>query len=267
MEAEINYYEHHIGDYDSDTAHLSWLEDMAYTRLIRLYYRKELPISCDVGDACRLVRAVSKEQRQAVESVLREFFTLRDDGWHQKRCDADVARFQAKAERNREVGKLGGRPRKVETQKEPPGLSVGSQKEPKQNPPQSPDPRPQTPAPEGQEKPPAPASPWLTVADLTADGLSTEVAVAWIAHRRTRKAKLTALAWRGFKAEVRKAGWQIEPAVLKAIARNWTAFEAEWVAKDSAGRAASPMTPDSKAARDAEARRILGFDTREVIDV
>ena len=89
----MNYYEHHIGDYDADTAHLSWLEDLAYTRLIRLYYRKELPIPADVADAARLIRAQTKEQRQAVESVLREFFVLRDDGWHQKRCDSDLARF------------------------------------------------------------------------------------------------------------------------------------------------------------------------------
>lgn len=69
----------------------------------------------------------------------------------------------------------------------------------------------------------------LTVADLVADGLSEEVATAWIAHRKAKKAKLTPLAWAGFKAEVTKAGWQIDDAVRKAIARNWTAFEAEWV--------------------------------------
>lgn len=137
----MNYYEHHIGDYDADTAHLSWIEDMAYTRLLRLYYRKEAPIPAAVPDACRLVRALTKEHKQAVESVLLEFFTLADDGWHQTRCDGEVTRYQAKAERNREVGKLGGRPRKVETQKEPPGLFVGSQPEPKQNPLQSPDTR------------------------------------------------------------------------------------------------------------------------------
>lgn len=84
---------------------------------------------------------------------------------------------------------------------------------------------------EGQEKrdtkPPAP--PWVTVAELEADGLSAEVASAWIAHRRTRKAKLTALAWKGFKSEVVKAGWELEAAVLKAITRNWIAFEGEWL--------------------------------------
>lgn len=147
----MNYYEHHIGDYDADTAHLSWLEDMAYTRLMRLYYRKEAPIPADVAQACRLVRAQSKDERAAVDTVLREFFVLRDDGWHQDRCDAEVAAYQERVEHNRRVGKKGGRPRKtpVETEPEnnPQGLKTepeqnppGYFREPEQNPPQTPDP-------------------------------------------------------------------------------------------------------------------------------
>jgi uncharacterized protein YdaU (DUF1376 family) len=145
----MNYYEHHIGDYDADTAHLSWVEDMAYTRLLRLYYRKERAIPADIGEACRLVRATAKDQRASVEAVLREFFTLHEDGWHQKRCDADIDVYQKRVEHNRTVGKLGGRPKKLETQKKPSGFSAGSKTEPKQNPPQTPDPihqeNPQTP--------------------------------------------------------------------------------------------------------------------------
>ena len=131
----MNYYDHHIGDYDADTAHLTWLEDMAYTRLMRLYYRKESPIPVDVAQACRLVRATSKDERKAVETVLNEFFDLRDDGWHQARCDAEVAAYQARVEHNRRVGKKGGRPRKVETQVEPEKNQSGNSKKPKQNPP------------------------------------------------------------------------------------------------------------------------------------
>jgi uncharacterized protein YdaU (DUF1376 family) len=137
----VNYYEHHLGDYDAATAHLSWLEDMAYTRLLRLYYRKELPVPTDVKEACRLVRAITKEQKAAVESVLKEFFALMDDGWHQKRCDEDVRKYQQKVAHNREVGKLGGRPKKVKTQEEPTNNPPGSFREPKQNPPQTPDTR------------------------------------------------------------------------------------------------------------------------------
>lgn len=89
----MNYYEHHLGDYDGATAHLSWLEDCAYRRLLSLYYRTESPIPADIKQACRLVRAVSKPEREAVEQVLREFFDLQDDGWHNTRCDADIATF------------------------------------------------------------------------------------------------------------------------------------------------------------------------------
>lgn len=89
----MNYYEHHIGDYDSATAHLSLLEDAVYRRLICLYYRTEAPLAADVKAVCRLVRATSKAERDTVADVLAEFFELRTDGWHNDRCDAEIARF------------------------------------------------------------------------------------------------------------------------------------------------------------------------------
>lgn len=89
----MNYYDHHLGDYDGATAHLSWPEDLAYRRLICLYYRTEAPIPADVKQACRLVRAVSKAERDAVQQVLSEFFELEDGGWHNARCDRDIAAF------------------------------------------------------------------------------------------------------------------------------------------------------------------------------
>jgi hypothetical protein len=81
---------------------------------------------------------------------------------------------------------------------------------------------------QGSRKPPA--APWLTVDDLISDGLTPETAQGFLDHRRAKKAKLTALAWKGFLAEVEKAtGWTLEAACLKAIARNWTGFESTWV--------------------------------------
>lgn len=91
----MNYYEHHIRDYDAATSHLTWEEDLAYTRLLRWYYRKEQPIPASIPEACRQVRAVTKVQKDAVASVLREFFELRDDGWHKDTCDEVISAFQA----------------------------------------------------------------------------------------------------------------------------------------------------------------------------
>jgi hypothetical protein len=49
----------------------------------------------------------------AVQTVLEEFFMfdIVNDCWFHKRCDETISAYQAKAERNRAVGKLGGRPK------------------------------------------------------------------------------------------------------------------------------------------------------------
>lgn len=102
----MNYYEHHIGDFLKKTAHLSIVEEGVYRRLLDRYYIVEGPLPVDVRECCKLARAASRSERAAVADVLREFFDLRDDGWHQKRADEEIARYQdkqAKAKRSAEA--------------------------------------------------------------------------------------------------------------------------------------------------------------------
>ena len=97
----MNYYERHIGDYLKDTAHLSLLEHGIYTRLMDVYYTREAPIPED--QAARLIGARSKEEREALEAVLAEFFERTPDGWMQERCEREIERYQdkqAKAKRS-----------------------------------------------------------------------------------------------------------------------------------------------------------------------
>lgn len=91
----MNYFEHHIGDYAEATSHLSFVEDAAYSRCIRKYYATEKALPADAKAVQRLVGARSKEEKEAVVTVLEEFFELRDDGWHNERCDAEIARYLA----------------------------------------------------------------------------------------------------------------------------------------------------------------------------
>lgn len=92
----MNYYEHHIGDYAEATAHLSFVEDAAYSRLIRKYYASEKPLPVEVKAVQRLVGARSEDEKEAVETILNEFFILGADGWHNTRCDEEIARYQDK---------------------------------------------------------------------------------------------------------------------------------------------------------------------------
>ena len=97
----MNYYERHIGDYLKDTSHLSLLEHGVYTRLMDVYYTKESGIPA--ADVARLIGARSKEEKQALDVVLKEFFILNVDTYKQARCDREITRFkdkQAKAQRS-----------------------------------------------------------------------------------------------------------------------------------------------------------------------
>ena len=90
----MNFYSFHIGDYATHTAHLEPMEDLAYRRLLDLYYRTESPLPEDVHDVARLIRM--KDCIEAVDTVLMEFFELTDAGWQHARCDAEIAKMQDK---------------------------------------------------------------------------------------------------------------------------------------------------------------------------
>lgn len=104
----MNYYEHHLGDWAKDTVHLTMLEEGAYRRLVDVYYIKEKPLPKAIREIYKLARAAAKPEREAVDAVLREFFLEREDGWHHKRCDEELARYaegQEDAEGKRENDK------------------------------------------------------------------------------------------------------------------------------------------------------------------
>lgn len=115
----MNYYERHLGDYAKDTGHLSMLEHGAYTLLLDRYYATEAGIPAD--QVYRVARARTKEERDAVDVVLSEFFALVDGVWIKNRCDEEIRRAHLKIETARQNGRSGGRPKR--TQQKPSGLS------------------------------------------------------------------------------------------------------------------------------------------------
>lgn len=92
----MNFYPFSIGDYARATRHLSWDEDIAYRRMIDIYYEREAPLPADKRQIFRLLMATCARHKQAIEAVLAEFFTLGDDGYHNSRCDEEIERFRKK---------------------------------------------------------------------------------------------------------------------------------------------------------------------------
>jgi uncharacterized protein YdaU (DUF1376 family) len=117
----MHYYQFHIGDYRASTAHLSNEEDLAFRRLLDMYYDTEKPIPTDTQWVARRLRI----EPHVVRDVLNDMFVCGDDGWRHDRCDLEIAHYHQLAERNRENGRKGGRPKK------PSGLPQETQVEPK----------------------------------------------------------------------------------------------------------------------------------------
>lgn len=112
----MNHYPHHIGDFNSATRHLTFVERALYRELLDLYYDTERPLNVDVSKIARRVLAHTDEQREALSVVLEEFFVLADDGWHNDRCDREIASFHSKQEQQSRAGRAsaakrtGGKP-------------------------------------------------------------------------------------------------------------------------------------------------------------
>jgi uncharacterized protein YdaU (DUF1376 family) len=95
----VNFYAFHIGDYAGATRHLSWDEDMAYRRMLDVYYTREAPLPADRKQLYRLVGAAEKRQREAVDAVLAEFFYESIGGWSNARCNEEIEAMNAKRDK------------------------------------------------------------------------------------------------------------------------------------------------------------------------
>jgi len=102
----VYYYEHHINDYEEAAGHLSAIEDGIYCRLIRKYYAKEGPLPADIGAIQRLAKARTRGEKKAVVTILNEFFNLREDGWHNSRCDEEIDAYFARRKKRKDAADL-----------------------------------------------------------------------------------------------------------------------------------------------------------------
>ena len=101
----MHYFQFNIADYRSATVHLSNEEDLAYRRLLDMYYDMETKIPLDTQWVARRIRV----DAEVIRNVLTDMFEQHEDGWFHARCQETIEHYHAMAEKNRANGKLGGR--------------------------------------------------------------------------------------------------------------------------------------------------------------
>ena len=98
----MHYYSKNIADFNNATRHLTRLERSLYSDAIELYYDTEKPLTSDINKLNRLLLAHSQDEKDALNTVLNEYFVLTDDGYVNKRCDEEIQAFHAKSNKAKE---------------------------------------------------------------------------------------------------------------------------------------------------------------------
>jgi uncharacterized protein YdaU (DUF1376 family) len=287
-EGPVNYFPHHIGDFDRATRHLTRVERSIYRDLIDVYYDSECALPLDVAALCRKVVARTEEEKAAVLAVLDEFFHETPTGWFHDRCEEELAEYRKKSSQASSAGKASSlaraerrnaamRANSSENQRESNdrGTSVehplndrgtGAQQnvnelatnqEPITN-----NHKPKT------KESKTNTAPFSAVGYLTDAGVTPQTAADWLKLRKAKKAPATQTALDTVKREAEKAGLTLDGALTICCSRGWQGFKAEWVT-----RAPDRLTPGAptdlaaiQRAANAEAKRRLGIGQPGVID-
>jgi len=234
----VNYYPFHLGDYAAHTGHLEPMEDLAYRRLLDVYYMREGALPADIQQTAKLVRM--RSCAADVESVLNEFFVQTDDGWRHKRCDEEIAKMKDKQEKARLSGIASANARRVSAERiqqaKPTDVeekstdverALGKNSTDVQLPTPTPTPTPipninNTGASARRGKPAV-----VEVSDVDQ--------ATWKDFQTLRKEKhapVTQTAIDGIRREAEKAGLTLDEAIRVCCTRGWTAFRAKWVQDD-----------------------------------
>lgn len=124
----MNFFKLYIGDYQRDTALLSIAEHGAYLLMLQHYYATEQPLPTG-KTLYRMLRAQDKEEQDAIDSVVAKFWEASEGGLVNRRAMEELEKGDRQREKNRELGKLGGRPKKTQR-----GTDSVSGKKPNGNP-------------------------------------------------------------------------------------------------------------------------------------
>ena len=207
----MHYYQFNIGDYRAATAHLSNEEDLAYRRLLDMYYDTENQIPLDTQWVAKRLRL----DCEVVKSVLQDMFKLTESGWHHGRCETVIDQYHAMAEKNRANGRLGGRKKNPVASDSQPIAKATINDKPITN----------------NHKP---IKERATSVACPHD-VSPQVWQDWLQLRKSKKASVTETVVKGARAEAGKLNWTLDQFLVEWCTRGSQGLKAEWVNDKSSG--------------------------------
>ena len=217
----MHYYKRILGDYAKKAGRLSMLQHGAYTLLIDACYdREQFPTLCE---AIEWTWASTQAESDAVEFVLRKFFTLEDGLYVQKRIQEEIKDYHQKAAINRRIA--------TEREAMRNGLATKRERSVNEAPPNH---KPITNNQEPIEKRTRKRS---NPVDCP-ESVDPQIWDDWLKLRKAKKAPVTETVVRSATFEATKAGMSLERFLEIWCARGSQGLEASWL-KESEKQAPS----------------------------
>lgn len=217
----MHYYKRNLGDYAKKAGRLSMLQHGSYTLLIDACYdREQFPT---LEDAIEWTWASTTEEVEAVQFVLRKFFTLEGGVYVQKRIQEEIAEYQRNAATNKRIADERETKRREKSTNRAPlvdGASPGVNEAP-------PNHKPLT----KNQSIPKTSSLKVTLADRP-DEVDQKIWDDYKAIRKAKNAPLTDTALAGVRREAVKAGITLQAAIVECCERGWSGFKAEWYLRE-----------------------------------
>jgi uncharacterized protein YdaU (DUF1376 family) len=216
----VNFYPFHIGDYLSHTSHLTDEEDLAYRRMIDLYYQTEEPFT----DTAKLARKV-RSSFEIVGSLLHEFFVQEDGAWHNKRADVEIAKYKAMKDGGRKGAALRWHKGSDSPPITPPNHSLMQTKN-------------QEPLTKNHIK--------TTPKVVTPEGVSDDLWNDFLIYRKRLKAPVTDRVLARLIKEAELAKMPLDQVLETIIFKGWRSFDATWITQAAQKASEMPLGSDQQ---------------------
>lgn len=215
------FYEWNIGEYAKKTQHLTNEEDLAYRRLLDMYYDTEKP---PLNDGLATLSRRLRVDQQSLKNVLDEFFP---DGIN-KHAEEKIAAYYAYITKQTANGRLGGRPKR--TQAKP----TANPKEPSAKPLLTTNHLPLTTNQNQEDSKTKNKIKNKNTALIAPDVIFPEIQnrqiiTDWLEIRKKKSAPVTKIALEGIAREVMKAKMNLTDAMRMCCENNWSGFRASWI--------------------------------------
>lgn len=237
----MHYYTFKPKDYMSKTAFLEPMEDLAYRRMLDHCYLTELPLPESIDEIAMLIRM--RSHTDSIKIVLHYFFELTPQGYVNDRIARELTAYHGKSRKakasadarwSKERNKIKDIPVdksqcKIDANALRDGYEGNANQEPITN---NQEPLTNIEDIGDQDKP----ARFMFNKELINLGCEKELVTEYMAHRKSKKASNSKIAFDGLIREQQKSGLDLSSVMRICIERGWRGFESDWLKNQNNSR-------------------------------